>query len=246
MPTPDVNFYEGHRERLRAKFMAGQLTEAEFVELLLTYAIPRRDVRPISRDLMRRYKGLLNITSAPVDELMKVAGIGPRAAEFFKCIGYSTTLQFQQVLNDKPVFHNYDILLNYCKMLLTNKTREEVHVMYLDANCKLKATELHTIGTLNESSVYPRDIAARAYALNAVFVILVHNHPGGTKTFSNDDKKITMELALTLESMNMRLQDHFLVVNGTIISARDSGLLPKDDATLNPQHHKHSLTEPAE
>lgn len=226
MPTTDTNFYEGHRERLRAKFMDGKITEVEFVELMLTFVIPRRDVRPISRALMQRYRGMLNITTAPISELTQFPGIGRRTAEYLKCLGHATMLQYMEILRTEPVFKRYDALMNYCKMLVTNKMHEEVHIMYLDANCRMITTDLHTKGTLNESQVYVRDIAARAYGLNAQFVIMIHNHPGGTRTFSADDTQITRDLDRVLSAMNITLHDHFLIVDGIVIAARDAGVLP--------------------
>ena len=218
---------QGHRARLREKFLAGQLAEYEILELLLTYAIPRRDVRALSRQLYKKYGNIHQLMAAPMEDLMENDGIKENAATFFKLIHEITTMEYKVVLDNKPIFHNYEKLANYCKVLLAGKSIEEFHVIYLDAQYKLIADELHSSGTIDWAAVYIREIVKRALELNTRNIVLVHNHPTIGTSFSSQDIQITKELALALEKLGIRLYDHLLVSGDIIYSARNMNLLDK-------------------
>lgn len=215
----------GHRARLRQKFRDDQLAEYEILELLLTYAIPRRDVRTLSRQLYKKYGNIQRLMSAPMDDLMKNDGIKENAATFFKLIHKITEMEYRIKLDDKPIFHNFEKLENYCKILLAEKSREEFHVLYLDGQHKLIADELHSAGTVNWVAVYIREIVKQALDLNARYVVLVHNHPTAGTTFSSQDILITNELASALEKLDIGLYDHLLVSGNVVYSAKNLSLL---------------------
>ena len=107
---------QGHRERLRKKFNDGQLTEYEMLELLLTYAIPRRDVRTLSRQLFKKYGNIHHVISAPKESLMTNLGVKENVATFLKLIHTITTLEYKHTLDKAPIFYNYEKLTNYCKI----------------------------------------------------------------------------------------------------------------------------------
>ena len=218
---------QGHRARLRKKFLEGHLTEYEILELLLTYVIPRRDVRTLSRQLYKKYGSIHQVMSAPVESLIENEGIKENAAVFFKLIYYLMCLDCRVVLDDKPIFHDYKKLENYCQLLMTDKFIEEFHVFYLDSCYKLIKDELHSTGTVDWAAVYIREIAKRALDLNASSVVLLHNHPSGYTSFSLQDIEITQELENALEKLNINLYDHLLVSGSVIYSARNMHLLDK-------------------
>ena len=216
---------QGHRARLRQKFQSGQLAEYEILELLLTYVIPRRDVRALSRQLYKKYGNIHQLMSAPMDDLMDNDGIKENAATFFKLIHKITEMEYRIKLDDKPIFYNFEKLENYCKILLGGKAREEFHVLYLDGQYKLIFDELHSSGTVNWAAVYIREIVKKALDLNSRYVVLVHNHPTFGTTFSSQDIKITRELANALEKLDINLYDHLLVSGNIIYSANNLNLL---------------------
>ncbi len=215
----------GHRARLRKKFLDGQLTEYEILELLLTYAIPRRDVRTLSRQLYKKYGSLHHLLAAPIESLMENEGIKENTATFFKVIHKLMELEYKTVLDTAPIFHNFEKLENYCKILLSGKAIEEFHVLYLDSQYKLIKDELHSSGTIDWAAVYIREIVKKALDLNASSIVMLHNHPSSYTSFSSQDIAITQELENALEKLGIGLYDHLLVSGDVIYSARNMHLL---------------------
>ena len=225
MPVSDENFYAGHRDRLRAKFLNGQLADYEKLELLLAYAIPRRDVRPLARSLIKQFGGVYQVLSASVDDLTAIKGVGHNTAIFLKLVFDMMTIDYRGQLKETPIFHNETILHNYCRIIVAGKPIEELHILFLDNNLKLIADEIHSTGTIDSSAVYPREIAKRALELNARSVVMVHNHPTSNNSFSSDDIEITTLVKSVLSGLNIELYDHFVVSNDIVYSARQMHLI---------------------
>ena len=217
----------GHRERLRKKFLDGQLADYEILELLLTYAIPRRDVRVLSRQLFKKYGNIQKLLSAPFESLMDNDGIKENTATFFKLIHKILELDCKNVFDNAPVFHNYEKLERYCKLIVGGKKVEEFHVLYLDSQYKLIKDHLHSSGTIDWAAVYVREIVKMALDLNASSVVLLHNHPTTTHPFSSQDVAITTEIENALGNLSIGLYDHLLVAGDTIFSLRNMNLLNK-------------------
>ena len=224
-PEDLQSLQQGHRARLRKKFLDGQLTEYEMLELLLTYAIPRRDVRILARQLHKKYGNIHQILSASVESLMENDGIKENTATFFKLIYKIMEMEYKGALDTAPIFHNYKKLENYCRILLCGKSIEEFHVFYLDGQHKLISDELHSSGTIDWAAVYVREIVKKALDLNAHSVVLLHNHPTANTSFSSQDIQITQEIENTLSKLEISLYDHLLVSGDVIYSARNLHLL---------------------
>ena len=225
MAGADTSFHIGHRERLRQKFLDGRLADYELLELLLGYAIPRRDVRPLAHTLVAKFGGVGAVLTAPIDKLTEIPGMGQNTAVFIKSINQLMIIGYRDDMKSQSIFHDRRTLANYCKAQLSGKTVEEVHALYLDVDYRLLSDEVHTRGTRDESSVYPREILKRALVLNARSVVMVHNHPTAGHSFSQDDIEITTQVQELLNAVGIELYDH-LVVSGTIVySARDLLLL---------------------
>jgi DNA repair protein RadC len=218
---------QGHRARLRKKFLDGQLTDYEILELLLTYAIPRRDVRALSRQLYKKYGSIHQLLSESMESLMSNEGIKENSAVLFKVIHKLTQMEYKTTLGAKPIFHEFENLENYCKSILTGKNIEEFHVFYLDSQFKLIEDQLHSSGTIDWAAVYIREIVKRALDLNAGSVVLLHNHPSAYTSFSSQDLEITQELENALNKLDIGLYDHLLVSGDVIYSARNMHLLDK-------------------
>ncbi len=217
----------GHRTRLRQKFLDGHLTEYEILELLLTYAIPRRDVRVLSRQLYKKYGNIQQLLAAPFESLIENDGIKENAAAFFKLIHKIMELDSKSVLDNAPIFHNYEALERYCRLITEGKTIEEFHVLYLDSQFRLIKDDLHSSGTVDWAAVYVREIVKKALNLNAHSVVLLHNHPTPNTSFSSQDIRITKEIEQALESVSIGVYDHFVVSAGVFYSARNMRLLDK-------------------
>ena len=224
MIKPDElqSLQSGHRARLRQKFLDGKLSDYELLELLLTYAIPRRDVRVLARQLCKKYGSVIQVLEAPVESLLENDGVKENTVAFFKLIHKLMCMDCEHVLTEKPIFHNYDTLCRYCKLVVGGKPIEEFHVLYLDPNLQLIEDETHSVGTVNWSAVYVREIVKRALDLNARSVVLLHNHPTANVSFSQSDIDITKELEFALAQVKIEMFDHILVSGDVIYSARNN------------------------
>ena len=223
MPNKDESFYTGHRERLRAKYLAGQLADYEKLELLLSYPIPRRDVRPLARALMARYKNIPNILATPASELRNFRGLGESTLVFFQLLYDVSLMQYESVLSSQPIFHDPRTLGNYCRMLVANKNVEEFHVLYLDGTHRLIDSFCHAVGSISYSPIVPRDIVTRAVQMGAHSVVLLHNHPKRTPYFSADDYIITQHIIDGLAVVDIVVIDHLLMVGGIIHCMNQNG-----------------------
>ena len=218
---------KGHRARLREKFLAGQLAEYELLELLLTYSIPRCDVKMLSRQLFKKYGSIHKLMSDSVESLAQNKGIKENTITLLKLIHKITELEYKSELDSAPIFYNYAKLENYCKLVVGGKGIEEFHVLYLDSQYKLIEDSLHSSGTIDWAAVYVREIVKKALDLNARYIVLLHNHPTPYVSFSSQDIEMTMEIESALEKLNIGLYDHLLVSGDVVYSARNMHLLNK-------------------
>lgn len=225
MAGVDENFHAGHRERLRKKFLDGKLTDYEQLELALINVVQRRDVRKIARALMERFGSIYQILTASIEDLVSVPGMGMSSAICIKNMREIMLAGFRGYFAKNALYCDFEQLKNYCRLNIGGKKVEEVHVLYMDSQHFLLADDVHSVGTVNESGIYPREIVKRALKLEARVVALVHNHPVPDTSFSDADIKITLELMTLLNAINITLYDHFVVAGGTIYSARNMHLL---------------------
>jgi len=221
----DKSSLAGHRRRLCEKFLDGKLVDYELLELALELVVPRRTMRPVARDLMKQFGSVYQIMTAPLEQLKAVPGIGKKSSMLIKVMHNMMMLGLRGYFTNTPLFHDYAQLENYCRLNVGGKNVEEVHVLYLDNRMCLLEDQLHSVGTVNESGIYPREIVARALTLGARGVALVHNHPTPGVSFSDDDKSITRRLMFLLAEINITLYDHFLVSGSIVYSARNMHFL---------------------
>lgn len=220
-----LSYTSGHRQRLREKFLAGKLVDYELLELLLTYAIPRCDVKPLAKRLLAKFGNTYNVVNAPIDSLKSVLGISDNTAIFLKTIHSVMTMGSRDYLRDTPIFHDYTKLAEYCKLLLSGKTIEEFHILYLDTDYRLIADDMHSSGTIDWAAVYPREIVKRVLDLNARSIVMLHNHPTPNTSFSSQDIEITAEIKKILSPIGVELFDHLLVSGNIVYSAKNMFLL---------------------
>ncbi len=229
MQKTDDLFHSGHRERLKEKLLSGKLTSYEKMELLLTYAIPRRDVRPLARKLLEVFGGVYFVLRAPVEDLLKVPGIGRNTAILIKLFCELNLVAHTERAMSGRYLTDEKFMYDYCRNIVAGSNVEEFHILYLDGDYKLLAEETHTRGTINETAVYIREITRAALRLNAAGIIIVHNHPVSNNKFSEADITITRDIENVLKTLNIRLIDHLLVTaSGTVFSYRAFPWLDKN------------------
>ncbi len=219
-------FRAGHRERLKQKLADDKLTSCEKLELLLTYAIPRRDVKPIAYALLNRFGSVHRVLHASMAELELVPGVGHCTALLIHLVHEMINLSFLERLKDGNVLQQEHVIEGYCRNALIGKDVEEMHVLYLNHDYRLIVDELHNRGTINEANAYPREIAKRATVVNAKAVILMHNHPMSNNSFSDTDVEFTQNVKQELENMGVQFVDHYVVAaNGVVHSMQNECLL---------------------
>ena len=167
---PDKPHYLGHRQRLREKLLEKgpeALADYELLELLLGQAIPRIDVKPLAKDLLRRFHSFAAAVAAEPAELLKVPGMGEAAVAALKTVRAAALLMTRQELTERPVIANWQSLLDYCRATLAEEKIEQFHLLFLDGRNALIAHEKQQTGTVNHAPVYPREVAKRALELGA-------------------------------------------------------------------------------
>ncbi|HHL39464.1 MAG TPA: DNA repair protein RadC [Deltaproteobacteria bacterium] len=216
----------GHRRRLRERFKKGGLRalhDYEVLELLLTYAIPRRDVKPLAKELIRRFKGFRGVLDAPIDELAAVRGMGENAALLATLVKECCALYlYDKVMGSTCVGTPKD-LVDYLSVRLAGERNEKFLAVYL--NTKNEIIEVETLheGTLNETAVYPRTVVERAFKHNARSVIFVHNHPSGDPAPSRNDKLLTRSLERAAEGVGLAVLDHIIIGRNSFRSGKSEG-----------------------
>ena len=218
----------GHRKRLRERLRRGghmALHDYELLELILFRALPRRDVKPLARDLLDRFGDLSGVLSAADARLLEVTGIGQEVITEFRLIE-AVALNFgQSRIMHKPALANWNQMINYCRTKIAEKNREEFHVLFLDKKNHIIADELMGSGTVDHAPVYPREVIKRALELSASALILVHNHPSGDPTPSKADIDMTNKLYALASQFNIVVHDHLIIGRVDEVSFKNLGLL---------------------
>ena len=217
---------EGHRGRLREKFLRTGLDgfhDYEVIELLLTFATPRRDCKQAAKSALRRFKTLPGVMEASSEELQEVDGIGPKNLIGIKLVKAVADRYLASRLERKTVLGNSRQLFEYLFHTMRDKQRERFNVIYLDAKNRVIATETLFKGTLTASSVYPREVVRAALKHGAAAVIFAHNHPSGDPAPSREDVAVTRQLLFACRTVGITVHEHLVVGNNRYFSFADNG-----------------------
>ena len=240
MSNSELDKHNGHRARLRRRFEKAGLdgfNDYEVLELLLTYTIPRKDTKDISKNLLKKFSSLKEILSADTKELEQINGLGRQSVIFIKALNEFIRYYFEhQVEKDEMQLTTPEQTAEYLKGVIGNFKYEVVKALFLNSQNKLIHTDLnsqnkliHTEliseGTVNESYLSSRKIVETALRYNATSVIVAHNHPDGIPEPSEDDNFITQKIAGALKIVDVDLQDHIIIGSNDFYSYRQKGIL---------------------
>jgi len=230
--------YHGHRQRLRERFLKSgleSLADYEAVELLLTLAIPRRDVKVPAKQAIERFGSFRAVLDAPLEELQTISGIGEVApiAIRFICEAAIRYLQPQSradlsLVQSHPQAISLEQpqpLYDYARAELGGQPHEQFKVLYLDSRLRVLDVETVAEGTIDRAAVYPRTVMQRALRRNAEALIVAHNHPNGDVTPSEQDRVLTRALVLAAETLQIKVLEHLIISKDAVFSFRREGLL---------------------
>ena len=213
MSVSNENPNAGHRERLRSRFAKDRLVgfnDYEVIELILTYAIPRKDVKPLAKQLLRQFGSFSGVFDATAAELQEVNGIGERAALLLTLFGAVNEFYFCDRAKIGDVTLISDKLMSYIFAKMRDFSRENMLVLFFNASKEL-ITDLMIPGDLKQISLNSRDIISVACTRRASYVIIARNHPGSVLGFSDNDIASTNSLARTLKLVGVELHDHIII-----------------------------------
>lgn len=206
--------YLGHRQRLRERFMesgAGALADYELMELVLFRAIPRRDVKPLAKALIKRFGSFAEAAAARPERLREIDGLGEAAIMEIKLAEAVATRMARGKIETRQILSSFVDVLDYCRTVMAYADREEFRVLFLDKRNALIADEVQGVGTIDHTPVYPREIIRRALELGASALILAHNHPSGDPTPSAADIRMTKDIVAIAEPFGIVVHDHLVV-----------------------------------
>ncbi len=213
-----TNVHEGHRQRVRERFLKEGLEsfhDHNILELLLFHSIPVKDTNEEAHALINRFGSLSEVFDADYEELCKVKGIGERSALLIKLMPELFREYEKDKLNrDEVRLNSSELVAKYVASHFIGLTQEELWLLCLDINCKMLRFDKISEGTINATMINNRKITECAILSNAASVILVHNHPSGITAPSSNDINATIDMANTLESVGIRFNDHIIIGHG--------------------------------
>lgn len=212
------------REKLLAHGPAA-LSNAELLALLLRTGLPGKNALQMGQELLDIFGGMTGLLHAGTDALKRIKGLGPAKRAEIMAVLELARRALQEQLQEKPLFDSPVAVRNYLQLQLGNRGHEVFAVLFLDAQNRLLTLEEMFRGSLTQTSVYPREVAIRALALNAASVVLAHNHPSGTSAASPADIALTMTLKTALALIDVRVLDHFIVTRSAAVSMAEQGLM---------------------
>ena len=221
---------EGHRKRLREKFLESGLDgfhDYEVVELLLTLAMPRKDCKAAAKAAMEQFKTLQGVLEASPKALCEVPGVGPKNLLGIKLIKAVADRYLKKRLLQQDALNNSKELFEYLYHSIRDKTRECFNVVFLNAKNRVVATETLFEGTLTASSVYPREVVLAALNHHAAALIFAHNHPSGDPKPSPEDVAITRQLVFACRVVGITVHEHLIIGNNRYFSFADEGYISR-------------------
>ena len=226
-PSSGPKASDGHRARLRQRLLGGggdALLDHELIEYLLTLAIPRRDTKPLAHHLVATFGGIGPLLDAAPAALRR-EGLSEGTNGALR-IAHATALRLLETrVEGRPVLTNWDSLGDYLHAAMAHSLIEEVRVLFLNAKNVLIANEALWQGSVDEAAVHVREVISRAMQLGATAIILVHNHPSGDPTPSNQDIRLTRDIVEAGRHMKITVHDHVIVATTGRTSLRAQGLM---------------------
>ena len=222
----DKPHYIGHRRRLKDRFVRNPsgVAEYELLELLLGYALPRQDTKPLAKRLLERFSGLRGVLCAEHEDILAVNGVG-NGVHTLLLLHRELLARMQEAMAPpRAVLSSPRAVADMARARFGAARREQLWAAFLDNKNRLLSWEKIAEGTVNQAPVYPREIFRLAITRQAASLILVHNHPGGDPTPSAQDRALMDEMLPMAKGLGLRILDHVVVCENGFFSFTDNGL----------------------
>ena len=188
-------------------------------------AVPRKDVKPIAKNLIKQFKNINGVLNAPLHELKNIEGIAHNTALAIYAIREAGLRLLKQNIMGQPVLNSWQRLIEYCQAAMANEGTEQFRVLFLNKRNQLIADEIQQTGTVDHTPAYPREIMKRALELGATALILTHNHPSGDPTPSQADIQMTQAIIEAARPFDIIIHDHLIIARNGTCSFKTMGLL---------------------
>ncbi|AKL97770.1 RadC family protein [Endomicrobium proavitum] len=220
--------YLGHRQRLKEKFEKFGLSafaDYEILEFALTFVLPRKDVKPIAKELVKKFGSLKQVVDADANDLIKIKGLSSHSAAFISFLKQFAVIYCALHIKESKSLSSPEAVTDYLKTVLGGEKVEKLYAVFLNSGNKVIECKEIESGTVNKSVVIPRKVAQYALKVNAAAVILAHNHPGGSLKPSAPDIAATSAVKASLQSIDINLLDHIIISNNGYFSFKENALL---------------------
>ena len=217
--------YIGHRQRIKTKYEKSGLNgwlDYEVLELVLSYAIPRKDTKSIARELLSRFKSINRVLDADNRDLQSINGISKHTALFLNLLKDVSVLYMEKRMFGRDLLSSPQVVYDYLKVSLKGLMDEGFKMLFLDNRNQLIAMETLKNGTVNQTIVFPRKIVERALYHHAVGVLIAHNHPSGSLEPSQEDQEVTKNIREALKTVDIALLDHIIIGGNEFFSFREN------------------------
>lgn len=222
----------GHRQRLKQRLHAvgvDSFLDHEFLELLLTYSIARKDTKPIAWALLKRFGSMAGVLDAPVSALTDVPGVGESTAQFLQLVRATFKRYTRARVPKRIEMKSPHDVLEYCKASLVGKQEEFVEVICLSVRCRLISARIVATGSISQIYIEPKQIVSYAMAEQASSIIIVHNHPSGDPNPSAQDIAWTLQTKEAAWLFNIKVLDHLIIAKDGYYSFKGNGYLNYPD-----------------
>lgn len=228
MTTEHSNPASGHRARLRERLLkqgGDGLLDHELIEYLLALAIPRKDTKPLAKQLIAHFGGLSALMSADTESIARQPGMGETSTAALKIAQAVALRMLSEPVREQPILSSWQSLLDYLRADMAHLTIERVRTLYLNSKNRLIRDEISSEGSIDQSAIYVREVVRRAMDLGAAAIILVHNHPSGDSSPSRQDIAITRDIADAAKRFGIAVHDHIIIGKEGFTSMRSAGLI---------------------
>jgi DNA repair protein RadC len=218
----------GHRQRLRERFAKSgytALADYEFLELLLTFSIPRKDTKGIAKKLMNEFGSFSDVLDQPIGRLTSVPGMGQQSSIHLACIRSALHKYLEKQVENSPTISKPEEISDFVRIHIGSNDRECLMLICLNDANKLLHHSIINEGSTRRTPFYPRDILKTAILHNATGVIIVHNHPSGEAIPSEADHNMTRRLETLAGELDIRVIDHLITTPNQTFSLKTGRLL---------------------